>query len=267
MRKRQIAVLIPSYKPAEYLNKCLGSLESQTLQKNKFKVYVALNGPKKNYEKYIKKLLNTYTFESEYVYIKQASVSNARNKLLDISVEPFIAFIDDDDIISKNYLEELMAVSDKFIIGISNSYTFTVESNKFEENFIGKSFARLDNTETSLFKVRKFFSPPWAKLISREIIKDIRFDAKISIGEDSLFMSKISPNVKGIKKVIDCKACYYVNNRLGSATRKKLYRMNEIRRVIYLLSQYFVMFLDEKYNRIFILTRIMATIKHHLFKI
>lgn len=266
MKICQVAVLIPSYKPGEYLNKCLKSLEEQTLQKDHFKVYVALNGPKGNYEKYIQELLNKYTFKSEYCYTDQAGVSNARNMLLDISCEPFIAFIDDDDVVSKSYLEELLSVTDDYFIGVSNSYTFNVGVKNLEDNFIGISFASLNNIETSIFKIRKFFSPPWAKLISRKNIMDVRFDTNISIGEDSLFMARISPNVKGIKKVADYKACYYVNNRLGSATRKRLDRISEFRRVFYLLRQYSIMLFDVKYNKLFILTRIVATLKHHLLK-
>ncbi len=54
---KKISIIIPSYKPANYLEKCLVSLENQTLTKDKYKVYIALNGPKDDFEKYILSLL------------------------------------------------------------------------------------------------------------------------------------------------------------------------------------------------------------------
>lgn len=266
MKTFQIAVLIPSYKPEEYLNKCLKSLEKQTLQKENFKIYIALNGPKDSYEKYIKKLLDNYTFNSEYFYIEKAGVSNARNYLIENSNEPFLTFIDDDDLISENYLEELLRVSDVRFIGVSNSYSFKNNLDVIYDNFIGKSFSKLNNIETSKYKSRKYFSPPWAKLIHRDMIKNVRFDTRVTIGEDSLFMAKISTNIHGIKKTRSEKACYYVNERIGSSTRKKLNKIKEIKRIIYLLFTYTKMFFSNKYDKLFILTRIIATLKHHLFR-
>lgn len=55
MRASLVSVLIPTYKPGGYIVRCLQSIESQTLVKNRFKVYVALNGSDKSFEAYLKK--------------------------------------------------------------------------------------------------------------------------------------------------------------------------------------------------------------------
>lgn len=58
----KISVLIPSFKPGEYIQRCLKSLEQQTIDKNDFTVYVALNGPKQPYYDFLYEVLKDFTF-------------------------------------------------------------------------------------------------------------------------------------------------------------------------------------------------------------
>ena len=257
---KKISVIIPSYKPAEYLNKCLLSLENQTLSKKQYKVYISLNGPKDDYEKYILRLLSEMNFEYKYIYIKEAGVSNARNRLLDISTEEYIVFMDDDDLVSKNYLENLLSVSSMKYMGISNIYNFEKDICEKKENYIGKTFISLKDKEKSMYKIRKYFSSPWGKMIQRDMIQDIRFDTKLAKGEDSLFMAMISKNVMGIRKTSD-DTCYYVYERVGSASRKKVKFLGELSTIFYLLKQYGKLLKSKDYEKVFVLTRIVATIR------
>ncbi len=256
----KISILIPSYMPSWYLERCLSSLAIQSLSKNNFKVYLALNGPKDGYEAFVLGLLEKYSLPYEYVYLEEASVSSARNKLLDISREEYVAFIDDDDVVSGNYLEQLLRHASVDYISISNVSNFTDSVDDLAENYIGKSFFSLKRTEASLFKARKFFSSPWAKLIPRKAIGSIRFDPKLKVGEDSLFMAELSKRVKGVRKT-DSSACYYVYQREGSASRRKVGRVEEIKRVSYLVATYGSM-LFKGYNSPFILSRIAASLLH-----
>jgi len=255
-----IAVLLPSYKPAWYLERCLESIEHQTLERSRFKVYLALNGPKEEYEVFALNLLGKFSFNYEYFYVEEAGVSNARNILLEMSSEDYVTFVDDDDLISPNYLEELIRHASDEYISVSNVFSFTESIHSLRENYIGKSFSMLKDCEISLFKSRKFFSSPWAKLIHRKIVGSARFDTKLKVGEDSLFMAELSRRVKGVRKTNET-ACYYVYKREGSASRKKTVRTEEIRRVLYLVAIYGKMLLTG-YNPPFILSRVAASLMH-----
>lgn len=259
----KVSVLIPTYQPKDYVIKCFESIEKQTLSKDKYKVYMALNGSSIADKFYLEDVLSKFSFQRELFFLEQAGVSNARNFLIDNSIEEFVVFVDDDDMLSENYLEELLLVGDQDFMGVANSLNFENDLGNAHSNFLTVSFSKLKNRETKKFKSRKYFSTPWAKMLHRNMIKDIRFDPKVDIGEDSLFMAKISPHVKGVKKTISENACYYVNQRIGSATRKKLNKRKELRRVAYLLLKYSKMFLSRKYDTLFIATRIAATLKHH----
>lgn len=253
-----ISVLIPTYMPSDYLDLCFYSLEKQILSKSKYTVYICLNGPKENYENHVKSLLSKYNFNYQYIYIDTPGASNARNKLIEISSEQYVCFVDDDDQISSNYLNELLLNSTEEIIGISNIYNFQKSTHERKENYIGKRFKKINDIEHSLIKCREYFSSPCAKLIHREIIADTRFDIKLSRGEDSLFMATLSKRVIGVKKT-NKSACYYVYERQGSVSRKKSSIISKIKRSYYLNTKYILM-LFQGYNFPFILTRIAATI-------
>ena len=254
----KIAVLIPSYRPGDYLINCFNALDSQTLDKSRYRIYIGLNGDHLPYESLILDYLSKMSFDYEYVYIESPGVSNARNVLIDISKEEFIVFIDDDDLVSPNYLEELLAVSSVDTIGITNICNFETDLNHLKQNYIGKSFYNITNTEESKLKSRKHFSSPCAKMIDRNMIGNHRFDPNVAKGEDSLFMALISKNVKAVKKTSP-EACYYVYERVDSATRKKTRLYVEVKTLSYLMTQYFKLLLKPGYDTSFILTRILAT--------
>ncbi|PWD85360.1 glycosyltransferase family 2 protein [Ignatzschineria cameli] len=256
-----IAVLIPTYKPGNYIESCLASIEKQLLAKADFTVYIALNGSDSSSYVYLKKILKKFTFKYKLHYFSKAGVSFARNFLIDNSNEDFIIFIDDDDIISPNYLSELAKVTTSEIMGISNISNFFKSPSEQRSNYIGASFKKLKKIETSKIKSRKYYSSPCAKMLHRNMLANCRFDTSLARGEDSLFMAKISKNIKAVQKT-PSNTYYFVYEREGSTTRRKVSKKEEMKRIRYLLGEYFKLFIKKDYDRLFIFTRILATLKH-----
>lgn len=261
MNESKIAVLIPTYKPGSYLQRCLINLDRQTLATQDYKVYIALNGPKAPFMDYILKICRQLSMIAEVLHIEQAGVSNARNKLLDMVNEEYIVFVDDDDVVSSNYLAALFECTDKTNMGISNVFNFTENIEQFSENYIGKSFSKLHPMETSKYRCRKYFSSPCGKMLHKNMISRTRFDVKLKVGEDSLFMAELSKNINGIRKTT-ADAIYYVCQRSGSATRSPVNHLDEIKRICYLTHRYSKLLFSNEYDRVFMLTRIAATLKH-----
>jgi len=92
------------------------------------------------------------------------------------------------------------------------------------------------------------------------MVGGVRFDVKLKVGEDSLFMARISRQVKGIRKT-EPTACYYVCERVDSASRKKVGRIEELKRIAYLVLVYSGM-LFKGYNVLFIASRMAASLIH-----
>lgn len=257
----EIAVLVPTFKPESYIYRCLLSLDQQSLEKDRFFVYFALNGPQDPYKDYLLHALRKVSFGYEVIYIAEAGVSNARNALIDSSVEPFLAFVDDDDFLSENYLELLLLASSKSVVGISDVALFDGSDFCARESYLRKCYNNLNEFEVSKFKTRKYYSSPCAKLISRDIIGRVRFDLSLSKGEDALFMAEISPHVCGMRKAgLGC--CYNVFERPGSASRSQSRRISEFKRTSYLVKSYYRMMCSTRYDKFFVLTRILATLRH-----
>lgn len=257
----KVSVLIPTFKPADYIESCLASLERQKLSKDKFKVYIALNGPKENFEEVIFSALKSTSFEYEFFYLEKSGVSNARNFLINNSSEEYIVFVDDDDVLSDNYLSDLISVTNSDFMGICNTKNFEFSVEAAKENFMSRSYVDLKSVEVSKFKSRKYYSSPWAKMLHRKMISNFRFDERVTHGEDALFMATISKNIAGVQKV-SSDACYYVYERPNSASRKKPNRLDELKRIQYLTVKYIKLFFQPGYSKLFIATRIAATFRY-----
>lgn len=255
-----ISIIIPTYKPGSYLKDCLESINDQTMDKKCFEVIIVLNGVIKPYIEYIYSLTKMYDFNSVVIPTETPGVSNARNLGLSRTQGEYVCFIDDDDKISPSYLENLYSKATPNNIVASNVKAFYNNSNKTENDYIASAYKKLinKNSPLSVFKGRKFMSSSCCKIISRRIIQDVRFDTNLKIGEDSVFMAKISKNVKSIV-LSDSSAIYYRRLRAGSASRVKQPILKKCNIVCKLLKKYTKM-LTPSYNIPFIATRIVAAL-------
>ena len=220
--KYKVSVVIPTYKPEEYVYECIDSVCQQTLNNKEYEMIVVINGCN---EPYASNIRNYYASKQYKVSlnIQQTDVpgvSNARNIGVECSQGEYIAFVDDDDIISHNYLEELLSVSSRFCVGCSNSYSFTKSIDIKIDNFLTSAFESCQGMTFNHYRWRKFLSPPVGKLIHRGIIGAERFPVTISRSEDSVFCLKISRNIKSMR--LASESCvYYIRERIGSETRRK----------------------------------------------
>ena len=255
-----ISIIIPTYKPGSYLKDCLESINNQTMDKKCFEVIIVLNGVIKPYIEYIYSLTKMYDFNSVVIPTETPGVSNARNLGLSRTQGEYVCFIDDDDKISPSYLENLYSKATPNNIVASNVKAFYNNSNKIENDYIASAYKKLinKNSPLSVFKGRKFMSSSCCKIISRRIIQDVRFDTNLKIGEDSVFMAKISKKVKSIV-LSDSSAIYYRRLRAGSASRVKQPILKKCNIVCKLLKKYTKM-LTPSYNIPFIATRIVAAL-------
>ena len=262
-----ISVIIPTYKPKKYLWECLDSLKFQTLSKDRFEVLLILNGCKEPWNNEIIHLIHTRYKDLliNYIQTDKPGVSNARNIGLLNAKGEYICFIDDDDYVSRSYLEDLLMVSSKNCIGLSDSIYFDDNSNEEDLNNIHhRIFIKLasDNKNLTLFNTRRFFNGPVMKLIHKSIIQNHKFDINFKNGEDSLFMALISDKIKNLK-LSSSSTIYYRRIRNNSATTIPRSKKQKFGNALKLISKYFSYWIAHPldYNFPFILSRIIAAFK------
>lgn len=257
----KISVIIPTYKPQNYLWDCLASLVAQTFPKDDFEVILVLNGCNEPYksaiEKYIAEMMQG--IHVNLIHAEMPGVSNARNIGLDNAKGEYVAFVDDDDILSCVYLEELYNVSSPTCIGCSNSYCFKKDITEKKDNFLSKGYRKCLLLRFTLYNYRCFLSPPIAKLIHKNIIGDNRFPLNLKKSEDSVFCLRISPYIEMMKLTIE-NAIYYQREREGSAMRTKQSKYKILKEHIFIMWVYLIECFKHpfKYNIPFVLSRIIA---------
>lgn len=253
----KISIIIPTYKPGYYLWECLDSIKEQTLEKNIFEVLIILNGEKEPYSNNILNYIKKYKLKNfKLLYSEERGVSNARNIGLDNCKGEYIAFIDDDDYIDKNYLKDFCKILNKDTLLIADIKNFYEDSKRMIKNTKYKE----NDTTNNFFQYRKSFSYIGAKIIPKNIIKNFRFNIKYKNGEDSLFMIEISKNIKQIKT--GSKDCIYWRRiRKSSVNFKKKSFKYVLMNSYSLIQKYLQISLKKDYNKKFIFIRILAVIK------
>lgn len=262
----KISVIVPTYKPQNYIWECLDALCGQTLPKDAFEIIVVLNGPKEPYYTAIQAyIMNHIDCSISLLYSEISGVSHARNMALEAMGGEYVMFIDDDDYLSDVCLEEMLALSDGKSVVVCYPYAFKDgqpatqckyrQTDAFDD-CVQCGYAYLNSP------ARKLFVGPCMKLIPWWIIGERRFDTRFKISEDSLFMFLISDRITGIR-FTDKRAIYYRRYREASAITSERIRenlMNNIRCVM----EYTHIYFSGNYSFYMYITRILGSCHHTL---
>ena len=231
-----IDIIIPVYNtPLLDLERCLNSILNQNF--NNYKVYIIDDGSNKETKDY----LDDYTKDKDNFIVKHINnggVSNARNLGIDISNSKYITFVDADDTIEKNFLEETYELIDDnnldIIIGGYNEIKNGVLTRKrlslpglhiFEGKKIDLFLEKLLTGKTNDNNKEIGDCPTgriYTRLFTRDSIGDLRFDTSIHMSEDTLFMIDYTNKVKRIGVVDELWYNYYINDySISNGTKKE----------------------------------------------
>ncbi len=197
----EISIIVPVYNSSKYLEKCFESIMIQTY--NDFEVIVINDGSTDNSgnicDKYA--LLDT---RFKVIHKKNEGVSIARNTGIEQSCGKYITFIDSDDWIDEDYLQNLYNESynkaDLVVSGIICEY------NDNSQRILNISDKFFSSREASwlhkLVKSRLLFGP-CNKLYKTSIIKGYKlsFPLNISYGEDRIFNYEYLKYVSTIRTI------------------------------------------------------------------
>lgn len=262
----KISVIIPTYKPGEYIAECLESLGHQTLAVDEFEIIIVLNGCNEPWRTEINALIERYLKDNNVRFIQtdRGGVSNARNMAIDVAKGEYITFIDDDDYVSPTYLEELLSHSSRDCVALTDCIYFDNETRKETiNNAHHRNFLRNHQlTSPTLFQTRVFFNGPVMKLLHRDIICQRRFDVRFANGEDNLMMFCISDRIKKVS-FTSSSAIYYRRIRENSATTRPQTRVHIAKNCVRIMMEYCKCVLKNPfgYNAAFALSRFAAEVK------
>ncbi|WP_419500036.1 glycosyltransferase [Alistipes shahii] len=261
MEPIKISVIIPSYKPQDYLWECLESIQVQTMPQEEFEVILILNGCREPYSKAIESFISKHPAGNlTMLQTDIPGVSNARNMGIDNARGEFLTFIDDDDAISPTYLQELYNIAKDGITPVSNVIAFNHVTGQYETSYLTECYKHLYNKDKiTIMQARSFMSVPVAKILSKNAIGIRRFDPEFKVGEDGLFMFQISNRIK-ILKAASPSCVYYRRNRDGSAINSLRPRGQRLKNNFKLMTNYTKYYLQDirHYNIFFYISRLVA---------
>ena len=181
----KVSVIVPIYNVEKYLEKCINSLLSQTLED--IQIILVNDGSKDNSGNIAKEYEKNNKDRVIYVEKENGGLSDARNYGLKYATGDFIAFLDSDDYIEKNAYEEM--------------YNKAIEENAdyVECDFIWEFPNKIRVDKQYPYKNKKEMLSfvrvvAWNKLIKRQLITDNNLEFPKGLRyEDVEFTYKLIP--------------------------------------------------------------------------
>lgn len=212
--KPQLSIIIPVYNVERYVSFAIDSLLAQEFQ-NWEAILVDNNSTDASY-----KICKKYSEKDKRIVVtseKIGGVSNARNKGLSIAKGDYIAFLDADDFVSPTYyLDAVNAIKmDNTEIAFLG-YTIFHDKTKMQKVCLKRKILAGKKGISLCYKPSSSGLFVWNKIFKRNIVNDIRFDARYIIGEDAFWLMNVLQNAKTVTCVSNS-GYYYRQNREGSA--------------------------------------------------
>jgi len=214
----KVSVIVPIYNVEKYLEKCINSLLSQTLED--IQIILVNDGSKDNSGNIAREYEKNNKNRIIYVEKENGGLSDARNYGLKYATGDFVAFLDSDDYIEKNAYEEM--------------YNKAIEENAdyVECDFIWEFPNKIRVDKQYPYKNKKEMLSfvrvvAWNKLIKRQLIIDNNLEFPKGLRyEDVEFTYKLIPFVNKFAYV-DKPFIHYVQ-REGSIANVQNERTAEI---------------------------------------
>lgn len=219
-RKPEVSLIIPLYNAENYIKQLVESIKVQSFED--FEALIVNDGS----------LDNGYTVCAELISgddrfkllnKENGGASSARNFGLDYCNGNWIAFMDADDIIGKDYLQALYNERVQNGIVVAGFYEKIGETISVSVDYPHGMYSRENGQVERLFEDNILFRhpSPVAKMFDASIVQqnNIRFNGDIQFGEDLLFWYECLLRSESINIIAPIDYCYLKDN--STLTKRK----------------------------------------------
>lgn len=208
----KITIILPVYNVADFLPRCLSSIEKQTFRD--FCVIAVNDGATDNSPE----LLREFAAKHPYFTVidqKNQGLAAARNTGLSLAKTEYISFIDSDDFIAPTFLQELYDACEQNNADISCCfyYYYYVESQKrVPHPFRCSGVFTRDGAMKKLLQDVQIQSYAWNKLYKRRLFADNKITYPSMAFEDMATTHKLFQHANRVA-VINRPLYYYVQRK------------------------------------------------------
>lgn len=235
MNKKLVSVIIPIYNSEKGLDKCIKSVIMQSYKN--LEIILIDDGSTDGSSAICKNWL-TKDDRIKYFFIKNSGVSVARNYGLRKAIGDYIYFIDSDDYIDQNVIENLYNnLKDKTLVGVNHYKVLPLENKMIPINSHYKSIELIQEILKNNIK-----GVVWCFLFNKDIILEhnISFDEKSKFMEDTIFLVNYLKYVDSINFIFGSYYHYDMTGTSITRTNNKIkenitnfnYALDEIEKII-----------------------------------
>lgn len=196
IEKSLLSVIVPIYKVEQYLDECVESIVNQTYKN--LEIILVDDGSPDN----CPQMCDEWTRKDgriKVVHKKNGGLSSARNAGLDVATGEFVSFVDSDDFICKDALENLYnRIKDDATVGITSGMIYRYQdgcTSNFKDVWLCSVEKVIPASEFLLETMsQKASYTVWNKLYRREVVGNTRFREGRN-NEDTLFMYDLGKNI------------------------------------------------------------------------
>ena len=225
-----VSIVIAAYNVELYIANCIESVLRQTY--SNFELIIVNDGS----------VDKTGVICDEYagqdmrikvIHQKNKGVGHARNKGLAYTSGKYITFIDSDDEVCEQYLENLLRPCQENGADISVCLFDYVSKNEIYRPVISGKYS-VKKIDYQVLQA-KIIGRCCGTLIKKKLLENICFDTDLFVGEDLLFFCKALNNAETISITEDKLYCYYIyeeSSYNGTYNEKKFTEITSWKRVL-----------------------------------
>ena len=217
----KISIIIPVYNAQKFLRRCLDSIQHQAF--TDFEAILINDGSKDNSAEICKE----YSDQDErFKLIDQENMgpSHARNKGIDEATSKYLAFVDSDDYISPNMLEELYTAAEASSADLTVCGFITTNGNgedcayyaKYAPGiYRGEDLKKIAIDALDLVATDNIRPYSCIRLVKKECMDfpRLRFNTDLRRSEDYLIWNKLFARIESVCLITDKPLYYYVINQ------------------------------------------------------
>jgi len=217
----KVSILIPVFKVSAFIEKCAESLFNQTFEDIEY-IFVNDATPDDSIEK-LEKIINQFPSRKKQIKIIHHQINKGiaavRNTALDAATGVFISFVDSDDYIDAEMIEQLYmkAIEENADIVVSN---IRIEFENRSTIFNDKIYENSNDNFLNMILHKNSSSSLCNKLVNSDLYKspDCRVPENLNYCEDWFVMTRIYYYAKKIVKT-DQAFYHYIQHNSNSITK------------------------------------------------
>ena len=219
----KVSIIVPVYKAEQYLHRCVDSILSQSFIDWEL-ILVDDGSPDRSGA-----ICDEYSQKDDRIRVihkENGGVSSARNVALGRITGKWLTFVDSDDCLYPNALQRWVEVAEQNNLDLiqchfNREYKEGQEAGEATELLTAAQYADSENYLTCV----------WGTLFKSSIVKEhsLRFDEKVRLGEDQIFLLSHMQHCKRIQRIGDVLYFYRDNEQSAVNNPKPEYEMTSVR--------------------------------------